>query len=200
MSTVPPGPRLRFRGEAVSSSRCRISRISAANSGCQGGPNAASATACIACSAGRRRAEHDAGLAERLPFPELAAPFGEVAGEGGERHGQRAALAGRPQPGVDFVQPAVRAEVARHADHALAELAEEVAVGGAAVRAALPAERVAAGLVQEDQIEIAVIVRLAAAELAEREHDQLAGVALAVGEALPLLQRHRRSAAPIRWE
>jgi hypothetical protein len=32
-----------------------------------------------------------------------------------------------------------------------------------------------------------VIVGLAAAKLAEREHDRLTGVALAVGEPLPLL-------------
>ena len=69
-----------------------------------------------------------------------------------------------------------------------------MAVDRAAVRSAvLHAVRgcgldgVAARFEQEDEIEIAVIVRLAAAELAEREHDRFAAVALAVGEALPVL-------------
>ena len=45
---------------------------------------------------------------------------------------------------------------------------------------------VAARFEQEDQVEIAVIVRLAAAELAEGEDDRLADVAFAVGEVLPV--------------
>ena len=71
---------------------------------------------------------HGPRFAQRLPLPKLRRAFGEVAREGVERHGQRAALAGRAQPGVDFVQPAVRAELVAHADQPLAELAEEVAV------------------------------------------------------------------------
>ena len=126
-----------------------------------------------------------ARFAERLPFPELGRAFGEVAGEGIERNGERAALAGRAQAGVDFVQPAERAELVAHADQPLAELAEEVAVaradasplgvGCSATIAAAAARGVAARFVQEDQVEIAVVVRLAAAELAEGEHDRLAG-------------------------
>ena len=44
-------------------------------------------------------------------------------------------------------------------------------------RAAASRSRGALGLVQKHQVEIAVIVRLAAAELAQREHDQLARLA-----------------------
>ena len=52
---------------------------------------------------------------------------------------------------------------------------------------------------KKDQVEIAVIIRLAAAELAEREHDRLAGVAFAVGEALPLLLRAGSFGGSDRW-
>ena len=64
--------------------------------------------------------------------------FFEIAAKLGQRRGQRAALAGRPQPRIDFVQPAVRAELAADLDDPLAQLAEEMLVGGrvAAARAA----------------------------------------------------------------
>ena len=83
----------------------------------------------------------------------------------------------------------MRAELTGHADDPLAELAEEMAVDRAAARAARDCGRVvcAVRFVQEDEVEIAVIVRLAAAELAEGQHDQLAAVAFAAGEALPML-------------
>ena len=156
---------------------------------------AARATISIAWRAGFFAAEDGAGFAERLPFPKLGRAFGEVAVEGVERDGQRAALAGGAEAGVDFVQPAERAELVADADQPLAELAEEVAVDGAIFaaqerrvrrHAAAAAFGVAARFEQEDQVEIAVIVRLAAAELAEREDDRLADVAVARGEVFPV--------------
>ena len=168
-----------------------------ANSGRHGVPNAACGDDLHRVPAGFFVAEHGPRLAQRLPLPKLRRPFGEVAGERVERHGQRAALAGRAQPGIDFVQPAVRTELIADADQPLAELAEEVAVDRAvaAARVAAPirrqaaAARCAARFEQEDQVEIAVIVRLAAAEFAEREHDRLADVALAAGEVAPNSRR-----------
>ena len=154
------------------------------------GPNAASATDLHRVLGRPRRCRDDARFAERLPLPNLAAAFGEVAAEGVDRHGQAGRSCRWAQPGVDFVQPAVRAEVAGHADHALAKLAEEMAVGRAAASSPrCRPRRVAPGLVQEDQVEIAVVVWLAAAELAEGEHDRLADVAFAIGKSLPVLQR-----------
>src|SRR5206468_80322 len=52
--------------------------------------------------------------------------------------------------------------------------------------AAAAALGVAARFEQEDQVEVAVIVRLAAAELAKGQDDGLADVAVARGELLPV--------------
>ena len=135
MSTVPPGPRLRLRFEA----RLFQPHPHLANLGGELRPPGRAERGLgddlHRVPAGRVVADHRPRLAQRLPLPKLGRPFGEVAGEGVERHGQRAALAGRPQPGVDFVQPAVRAELVAHADQPLAELAEEVAVDRAVVAA-----------------------------------------------------------------
>src|SRR5262245_14913160 len=55
------------------------------------------------------------------------------------------------------------------------------------VGAAAAADCHAARLVQKNQIEIAVVIRLSTAQLAEREHDGLAAVAFAVSISLPML-------------
>ena len=198
MSTVPPGPRLRLRCEAVSSSRSRIWRISVANSGCHGGPNAASATTCIACSAAAAAPSTTRALQSACRSQSWPRPSAEVAGEGVERHGQRAARAGRPQPGVDFVQPAVRAEVAGimriiRWPNSLKKWLLVVPP----VRARVPAERVCrrlrTGRSGRDRCDSSARGRRACPE---RKHDRLASVALAVGEALPLLRGRSVVAVP----
>ena len=168
MSTMPPGPRFRSPAAAVSSSRGRMWRISSASLRRQRWPKAARWTAAVggadrAAEPYTARALHNACRSQSWP-----GPFGEVAGELGQRRGQRAALAGGAQPGVHLVEPAVGAQAAGGLDDPLPQLAEEVLVGGALAAALAEVEgRLAVGLVEEDDVQVAVVVHFPAAELAQ---------------------------------
>ena len=151
MSTVPPGPRLRLRFEAVSSSRIRIWRISVANSGRHGGPNAASATDLHRVLGRRRRCR-----ARRAPCTAPAAP---KVGRGLRRSSGRTRRTTRPasrscrsgasRASTSYSRPYGPSWL-HDADQPLAELAEEMAVAWCCRCAPrLPAERVAARFVQE---------------------------------------------------
>ena len=112
--------------------------------------------------AGRR-----ADLDERLPLP--GAAEGVVVGQGaGQRPGQRAAVALRPQAQVDAVGQAAVGVGRQQAHHLADDLGEELVVADAG-------DALAAGgavlLVDEHQVDVAAVVQLLAAELAEGEDD-----------------------------
>ena len=137
--------------------------------------------------AGLRRAEHRPRLAQRLSLPQLRQPLRKVTRQRIERHRQCPAPPGRPQPCIHLIQPPIRPKMACHANQPLAELAEEMAVDRAAAAVAMSAGRLAAGLVEENEVEVAVIIGLATAKFAKRQDNRLARVALPVGVAIPEL-------------
>ena len=125
------------------------------------------------------RSEDHARLAQRLALPQLALPRGEVAGELVQRDSQRTAPPRRPQTRIQFIQPSVRSQVIDHLDDPLSQLTEEVLVGGRlviAVSAGMASRPVR--LVQEHHVQVAVIIRLASAQFAHRQDDQLARLAV----------------------
>ena len=130
MSTSPPGPRLRLPGGAAASSRRAhlddrfdVRRL-------PGGTERRLVDGEAGFFGGGRRRKDDPGFAQCLALPKLSLPFGKVAAELGERNGQRATLAGRPQPRIDLVEPAERAELGGDFDDPLPQLAEKMLVRG----------------------------------------------------------------------
>ena len=206
MSTMPPGPRFRSPGagrffQPLPHLADRLGVLRRASDGRRPPwprpPSRALATA--------RRAVDHPRLAQRLPLPKLPVALGEVAGELVERRGQRAALAGGPQPGVDLVQPAVAGSswLAVLMIRWPSSLKKCWLVVRARAAAAGVGHGLAVGLVEEDDVQVAVVVHLAAAELAQRQDDHLAGLAgarpladrrLAELGRQPLVLRVRRSA------
>ena len=67
--------------------------------------------------------------------PRVARGRRRSSGQTRQRDGQRPAAAGGPQPGIDLIQPAVRAQPAGGLDDPLSQFAEEVLVGGVPARA-----------------------------------------------------------------
>ena len=108
--------------------------------------------------------EDDAGPRQGQSLPGLGGVL-EVGAEGGQRHDQGAGGAVRAEPGVDLVERARRGVAAERLEHPLGDLGDELLVGD---RRAGP-DGLAVLLVEEDQVEVAVVVQLAAAELAQGE-------------------------------
>ena len=119
--------------------------------------------------------EDDPGAGQGQPLPGLRRAA-EVVAEGVERHDQRAGGAVRPEPGVDRVERARADRVPPSALRTRRTTSVKNCSFGDRLGAALGP---AVGLVEEDQVEVAVIVQLAAAELAEA--DDRPPRALAVG-------------------
>src|SRR6185437_11534750 len=116
-------------------------------------------------------------LRERLALPKLAVSLGEIAGELLKRRRQRAATARRPQPQINLIQLAVRPEVAHGLDDSLPQLAEKMLVVRRRSAAGAFERGGTVGFVDEHQIEVALVIQLAAAELAERQDDKPARLA-----------------------
>lgn len=115
--------------------------------------------------AGRDVAGDRSGLDEGRALPVLAERLVVVEGEaGGERH--RGGARVRPQPVVDAVDVAVRGPVGQELHQPLRQLDEE------GLRIAAGGRGGGAGLVEDDEVDVARIVQLAAAELAQAEDDQ----------------------------
>ena len=123
--------------------------------------------ACRNCSPSSQVAGDGADLDERLPFPGAAQRV--VVGErAGQRARQRAAVAFGPQPQIDAIGLAA-VGVRRQQPHDLADDAGEelvVADAGDALAARGPFL-----VVDEHQVDVAGVVQLLAAELAEGEDD-----------------------------
>ena len=129
-----PGSPFQVAAGPVSSMRCRIWRIVSASAGVHRCSKAASPTAAIAAfapAASRKPPVPCTGLT----LPELAAAVAEIADQFVQAVRQRAALARGTQPGIDFVQPAVGAQVAGGLDNALRQFAEEMLIRGCSGRA-----------------------------------------------------------------
>ena len=121
----------------------------------------------------RRTADHDPRLHECLPLPDGGRTIlGEVAGEVVERHRRRSAAAAGAKPGIHFIEPAVGAEGVEHLHRPLRKLREEVGIGRAldAPSRATTVEGDAVVIVEKDEVHVAGVVHLAAAELAHRQH------------------------------
>ena len=65
---------------------------------------------------------------QRLPLPEMPLAFGEVAGELGKTRRPGRPAPRRTQTRIDFVQPAIRAELVGHLDDPLPQLAEKMLI------------------------------------------------------------------------
>ncbi len=129
MSTVPPVPRFRFRSRGGLLHADPHAADFFGTGRLPGVADDHAADDVHGALAGPRASRRSGrALHERLAFPQLARALGEVALEFVQRHGQRAALAGGPQPRIEFVQPAVRAHVGGDLDDPLAQLAEEMLV------------------------------------------------------------------------
>ena len=115
----------------------------------------------------RQVAGHRPHLDERLPLPGAAERV-VVGQRAGQRPGQRAALAFRPQTQVDAVGLAAVGVGRQQADHLADDAAKELVVADAgdplAARGALV-------LVEEHQVDVAGVVQLLAAVLAEGQDD-----------------------------
>ena len=121
----------------------------------------------------RRTADHDPRLHECLTLPDGGRTIlGEVAGEVVERHRRRSAAAAGAQPRIHFIEPAVGAEGIEHLHRPLRKLREKVGVGRAldAPSRATTVKGDAVVIVKKDEVYVAGVVHLAAAELAHRQH------------------------------
>ena len=113
------------------------------------------------------------GFDERLPLP--GAALHVVVGERAvEAQAERAARAFGPQPQVDAVGDAQVGRLGEQADEFFAEPLEELLVADRAAGVGL-----AVLLVEEDEVDVAGVVQLDAAELAEAEDDEAAALAVA---------------------
>src|SRR5690606_38818471 len=103
------------------------------------------------------------------------------------RYGERTASARRTKTRIDLVQPTVGAKVGHPLDNALPQLAEKVVIAGDLDAGASRGMGLTIRLVEKHQIEVAVVVWLATAELPQGQHDELCGLAdpLRVGMPLP---------------
>lgn len=101
-------------------------------------------------------------LAEGLPLPELPRPFGEILGELVERNRERSATTRRcRQSYIHVIELAEGAELTGDFDDPLGELTEEMLIGRRSIPATtLTMPRLTIRLIQKDQIDVAVIVRL----------------------------------------
>ena len=122
------------------------------------------------CSHSCGRPGDRAGAQQRLVLP--GPRFLEfVLAKCRERLHQQTAIAGGPQPRVDFVQAARRAVHREQVHEALAEPLEEQSVVDRL--RAIGALRLAARVVQEHQVQVRAVAELQAAELAVRDHDHV---------------------------
>ncbi len=118
----------------------------------------------------------------------------EVVAEGVERQDQRPRRPVGPEPGVDRVERADLGRAPQRLEHTADHLGDELLVRDR-LRTAVG---LAVGFVEEDQVEVAVIVQLAAAELAQGEDRPAVALAVAGppwgaeprGPAVPLVARH----------
>src|SRR5205823_5313381 len=121
-----------------------------------------------------------------------------VAAELRQRDDEAAGASRWPQPHVDRVEPAGRSLVAGGTNNPLGELGEEVEVVGQveAIEAGGAGRRggAAVALVDQDQVEIAVVVQFATAELAQAEQ----GVATPPARGQKTEVRSQRRIAPRR--